>query len=98
MQDYDELFSEFRLFNAKGELMRAFSYLSPSVAWVLMMEFDKKQAPPTGSPKRRWWAKSGWKYDTRGFLYITSNSTTNSTKNTQESELFSDAGGNAGSW
>lgn len=45
--DYDELFSEFRLFNAKGELMRAFRIYRPSVLGF-SDEFDE-DAPVSDS-------------------------------------------------
>jgi len=44
--DYDELFSEFRLFNAQGELMRCLSYLSPPVSWFSrtnLLKIKKRQ-------------------------------------------------------
>lgn len=43
--DYDELFSEFRLFNAKGELMRAFRIYRPKVLGF-NDTFERKQATP----------------------------------------------------
>ncbi len=46
--DYDELFSEFRLFNAKGDLMRAFRIYRPPLLGF-KDEFDAKQPAPTGA-------------------------------------------------
>lgn len=45
--DYDELFSEFRLFNGKGELMRAFRIHRPPLLGF-PDEFDIGQTAPTG--------------------------------------------------
>jgi adhesin transport system outer membrane protein len=45
--DYDELFSEFRLFNAKGELMRAFRIYRPTLLGF-DDEFEDDSYIPTG--------------------------------------------------
>lgn len=45
--DYDELFSEFRLFNAKGELMRAFRIYRPTVLGF-KNAFDDDEEPLKG--------------------------------------------------
>ncbi|TPE54030.1 TolC family outer membrane protein [Maribrevibacterium harenarium] len=45
--DYDELFSEFRLFNAKGELMRAFRIYRPPVLGFAD-EFEEDMPAPIG--------------------------------------------------
>lgn len=44
--DYDELFSEFRLFNAKGELMRAFRIYRPPLLGF-KDEFEQPEVAPT---------------------------------------------------
>ncbi|MFD1382810.1 TolC family outer membrane protein [Rhodanobacter aciditrophus] len=46
--DYDELFSEFRLFNAKGELMRAFRIYRPPVLGFADA-FEEDETPPRGA-------------------------------------------------
>ncbi|MBJ7536506.1 TolC family outer membrane protein [Marinomonas transparens] len=47
--DYDELFSEFRLFNAKGELMRAFRIFRPQILGF-DDEFNNDIPPPVSGP------------------------------------------------
>ncbi|BFM50249.1 type I protein secretion system protein AggA [Marinomonas sp. THO17] len=46
--DYDELFSEFRLFNAKGELMRSFRIYRPP-----LLGFKDEFEPPRQAPTKK---------------------------------------------
>ncbi|NVK75004.1 MAG: TolC family outer membrane protein [Oceanospirillaceae bacterium] len=98
--DYDELFSEFRLFNAKGELMRAFRIYRPQVLGF-NDEFDKAKARPTSKPtatdeleKAEAEAEATVKETVPTELPTTP--TDDSKK--KESELFLDANENTGSW
>jgi adhesin transport system outer membrane protein len=95
--DYDELFSEFRLFNAKGELMRAFRIYRPQLLGF-NDEFDKKQASPIGRPSAVDELQATENTIQEDSSTSPQTPPTNSTKSTQESELFLDAGGNVGSW
>ncbi|SHF39550.1 outer membrane protein, adhesin transport system [Marinomonas polaris DSM 16579] len=96
--DYDELFSEFRLFNAKGELMRAFRIYRPQLLGF-NDEFDKTKTPPTPEPsatEELKAAESTVKVDDAP--QSPEAPPVDDSKKAQESELFLDANGNSGNW
>lgn len=97
--DYDELFSEFRLFNAKGELMRAFRIYRPQLLGF-DDEFDKAERPtPTASATDELKAMETKAEDNAlEASTIEEASPVDNTEKTKESELFLDAGSNSGSW
>ncbi|WP_418138445.1 TolC family protein [Marinomonas sp. RS-M-Aa-14] len=93
--DYDELFSEFRLFNAKGELMRAFRIYRPQLLGF-NDEFDKKKVIPKAGPT----ALDELKEDEKALRNTSSTpkSPTERSNKTPEDELFLEADENTGSW
>jgi adhesin transport system outer membrane protein len=96
--DYDELFSEFRLFNAKGEIMRAFRIYRPQLLGF-NDEFDKAKAPPAPEPTATdelEAAESAVKVDDTPQPPETK--PVNLPEKTQENDLFLDADENSGSW
>ncbi|NLQ17273.1 TolC family outer membrane protein [Marinomonas sp. M1K-6] len=91
--DYDELFSEFRLFNAKGELMRAFRIYRPQVLGF-NDKFDEKPLPPTVTPSAMDELNEAEKASQKAFQPTSPAAD----ENTLESELFLDAGENSEGW
>ncbi|UTV99417.1 TolC family outer membrane protein [Marinomonas rhizomae] len=95
--DYDELFSEFRLFNAKGELMRAFRIYRPQLLGF-NDQFDKKKAPPATEPSaidELKAAENTVKIDNPSQSKTKPES---DSKKTQANDIFLDANENSGSW
>lgn len=95
--DYDELFSEFRLFNAKGELMRAFRIYRPP-----LLGFEDEFVTPQTNAKQKQSATEDLQTIESNVLPdntpdATGNSSTES-QTPQESELFLEADENSGSW
>ncbi|WP_111638019.1 TolC family outer membrane protein [Marinomonas shanghaiensis] len=95
--DYDELFSEFRLFNAKGELMRAFRIYRPQLLGF-NDEFDKKKAIPKAGPTAIDELKAAEKTLQKTPPVPKSKAPTEGTKGVPENELFLEADENTGSW
>ncbi|WP_421846924.1 TolC family outer membrane protein [Marinomonas sp.] len=95
--DYDELFSEFRLFNAKGELMRAFRIYRPQLLGF-NDEFDKAKAPPAPEPTATDELKAAESSIKENPDVFSPKPTQTNTEKTQESELFLDANGSSGNW
>lgn len=93
--DYDELFSEFRLFNAKGELMRAFRIYRPQVLGF-NDEFDKAKAPPASEPTATDELKAA--ESSIKDSPTVSEPKAPQTEKSKESELFLDASENSGNW
>ena len=93
--DYDELFSEFRLFNAKGELMRAFRIYRPQLLGF-NDEFDKKKIIPKAGPT----AIDELKEDEKTLRKTPSTPPSSAEKSNKapEDELFLEADENTGSW
>lgn len=95
--DYDELFSEFRLFNAKGELMRAFRIYRPPVLGF-NDEFDEKGSLKVKGSAIEELAEAE-KIEASDTSILTEPSTsTPSDQQSLESELFLEADENSGSW
>ncbi|WP_394183963.1 TolC family outer membrane protein [Marinomonas posidonica] len=95
--DYDELFSEFRLFNAKGELMRAFRIYRPP---LLGFE-DEFVTPQTNAKQKQSATEDLQTIESNVMPANTSDTTDNSSTESQtpqESELFLEADENSGSW
>jgi len=92
--DYDELFSEFRLFNAKGELMRAFRIYRPQLLGF-NDSFDEKSAPSTEKQSA---IDELQEAETALELNADTEATPESTENDLESELFLEADEDSGSW
>lgn len=96
--DYDELFSEFRLFNAKGELMRAFRIYRPQLLGF-NDEFDKKKAPPAPEPSAIDELKAAEdSVEVNNSPQPSEAPAASTPQKTQENDLFLDADGNSGSW
>lgn len=93
--DYDELFSEFRLFNAKGELMRAFRIYRPQLLGF-NDSFDEKSAPSTENQSAINELKE-IEEASQANADIQSTAPEN-TENDLESELFLEADENSGNW
>ncbi len=87
--DYDELFSEFRLFNAKGELMRAFRIYRPQLLGF-NDAFDEKDIPMQKN--------SAIEELTAVENTVQSEPIIKNNTNDVQSELFLDADENSGSW
>ncbi|MBD5770467.1 TolC family outer membrane protein [Marinomonas colpomeniae] len=87
--DYDELFSEFRLFNAKGELMRAFRIYRPQLLGF-NDAFDEKDISMQKT--------SAIEELTEVENTVQSEPIIKNNTNDVESELFLDADENSGSW
>ena len=98
--DYDELFSEFRLFNAKGELMRAFRIFRPQLLGFNDDFNSEPTATKTSATQELKAAED--KVDTK----VTTPAPTstpkkvesNNTSESLEQELFLEADQNSGSW
>ncbi|TYL49191.1 TolC family outer membrane protein [Marinomonas sp. IMCC 4694] len=95
--DYDELFSEFRLFNAKGELMKAFRIYRPQLLGF-NDEFDNKQAAPTPGPTATDELNAAESTIIKEAPSLDALPATNEAQNAQESELFLEADENGNSW
>jgi adhesin transport system outer membrane protein len=95
--DYDELFSEFRLFNAKGELMRAFRIYRPQLLGF-SDEFDKAKAPPASKPTATDELKTAESSVKDSPDVLSPKASQTDTEKAQESELFLDANGSSGNW
>lgn len=104
--DYDELFSEFRLFNAKGELMRALRIYRPPLLGF-KDEFDAtKPVPITKSPSDQLKAaesKANINLDSPVDATQPSGASSQSTPSKDatkklEDKLFIDSGGQGGGW
>ncbi|MBR7889635.1 TolC family outer membrane protein [Marinomonas sp. A79] len=94
--DYDQLFSEFRLFNAKGELMRAFRIYRPQLL-DFEDEFIKLEIPETPAPTAIEELKAAESTITEEIIAPEPASPTGTT-DLQESDLFLDAGQDSDSW
>ncbi|AEF56422.1 TolC family outer membrane protein [Marinomonas posidonica] len=96
--DYDELFSEFRLFNAKGELMRAFRIYRPP---LLGFE-DEFETPQTSTQPKQSATEDLQTLESKVVpvdgLDTTDTSASTESQTPQESELFLEADENSGSW
>ncbi|MCV2402127.1 TolC family outer membrane protein [Marinomonas sp. C2222] len=90
--DYDELFSEFRLFSAKGELMRAFRIYRPELLGF-NDAFDEK-----GSLPEKTSAIEVLQETEEAALENNQQSTTETSTSTPESDLFLESDGTGGSW
>lgn len=95
--DYDELFSEFRLFNAKGELMRAFRIYRPQLLGF-NDEFDKKKALPAPEATATDELKAAENAIKESPSVSSPKPTQTDTEKTQESDLFLDANESSGNW
>ncbi|RBP85312.1 agglutination protein [Marinomonas rhizomae] len=95
--DYDELFSEFRLFNAKGELMRAFRIYRPQLLGF-SDEFDKAKAPPAQEPSATDELEAAENSIKEKPAEPTPQPSKADLEKTQESELFLDASESSGNW
>lgn len=95
--DYDELFSEFRLFNAKGELMRAFRIYRPQLLGF-NDEFDKKKALPAPEPTATDELKAAENSIKESPSVSSPKPTQTDIEETQESDLFLDANESSGNW
>ena len=97
--DYDELFSEFRLFNAKGDLMRAFRIYRPQILGF-NDEFDKAKAPPAPEPTATQELEEVESSvpQSPATPEAESDPSPIGTEKQQESELFLDANGSSGNW
>ena len=92
--DYDELFSEFRLFNAKGDLMRAFRIYRPQLLGF-NDKFEAKSEVPIDRPSA---VDELQAVESSVQQTAPQETPTEKAKTSLESELFLDAGDNAGSW
>ncbi|MGR0278955.1 TolC family outer membrane protein [Marinomonas dokdonensis] len=92
--DYDQLFSEFRLFNAKGELMRAFRIYRPQLLGF-NDDFDYDHPPEKTSASEE--LKAAEQQIETKTPTAPSSQRSNQT-NSLESELFLEADDNSGSW
>ncbi|WOD08803.1 TolC family outer membrane protein [Marinomonas sp. GJ51-6] len=98
--DYDELFSEFRLFNAKGELMRAFRIYRPSLLGF-NDEFDEKGslAVKGSVVEELAEAENATIQDEPSVASpVTTDTAPKTDQESLESELFLEADENSGSW
>ncbi|QRV25537.1 TolC family outer membrane protein [Marinomonas foliarum] len=96
--DYDQLFSEFRLFNAKGELMRAFRIYRPQVlGFNDSFESAKVPAkiPPTATEELQAAENA---LTEKASVNSQRTPPTNNEEVPTESELFLDAGEKGSSW
>lgn len=105
--DYDGLFSEFRLFNAKGELMRAFRIYRPQLLGF-NDEFETQVASPATGPSATEALESAERaledtlQNPQGNMpdstVPTRSTPTNNPPALQEDELFLEADEDTGSW
>ncbi|MFT2099041.1 TolC family outer membrane protein [Marinomonas sp. 2405UD66-6] len=93
--DYDELFSEFRLFNAKGELMRALRIYRPSLLGF-NDEFDEKGSLTVKSSVVEELAEI--QDEPNVASPVTTDTAPKTDQESLESELFLEADENSGSW
>lgn len=90
--DYDELFSEFRLFNAKGELMRAFRIYRPQLlGFADEFEDDTAISGPTAVEELQQIESSAPSVEANAPVVA-------EPVTTEEDELFLEADSNTGSW
>lgn len=107
--DYDELFSEFRLFNAKGDLMRAFRIYRPAVLGFEDNFNKDKKTPSRETPLEKLQqaeAKAAtlkakdnaMSTDTNNATTDDKNTSSEQNKKSSEDSLFIDSGGENGTW
>jgi adhesin transport system outer membrane protein len=96
--DYDELFSEFRLFNAKGELMRAFRIYRPQLLGF-NDAFDEKGSldEKTGAIEELTAVENTVQNELNSEP-VTTAEETKQNQDSLESELFLEADENSGDW